>query len=218
MVELFYGRAKPGRVPRCGAPRRTTRNPHGFYPPLTLHRHASEGRWRWFAPALLVIAWLALGGAGGPFAGKLAEVSENDNSTFLPASAESTQVNELQPQFSGGRHIPAFIVAERDDGISGADQQYLQASLERIRGIEGVAQVSPPVPSPDDDQALQMVVAIDGEADPTNSVSAMRAALEQSPAGLTTLAAAPPPRPPTCPRRSAGSTGCCCSSPAASCS
>ena len=148
-------------------------------------------RWRWFVPALLVIAWLALGGVGGPFAGKLAEVSENDNSTFLPASAEATQVNDLQPQFSGGQHIPAFIVAEHGDGISDADQQYLQGSLEQVRGIEGVDQVSPPLPSPSDNQALQMIVSIDAETDPTASVSQVRAALEQSPAGLTTLVSGP---------------------------
>ncbi|SFD62756.1 putative drug exporter of the RND superfamily [Actinopolyspora alba] len=148
-------------------------------------------RLRWLVPALLVIAWLALGGIGGPFAGKLAEVSENDSSTFLPASAEATKVNELQRQFSGGQRIPAFVVAERVRGITGSDRQYLTGISERIASIEGVERVSPPIPSPQDDQAVQVIVSIDSGAEPANAVSEMRALLERSPAGLTTLVSGP---------------------------
>lgn len=94
-------------------------------PISTGQRPPKASRWRWLLPALLVIVWLALGGIGGPFTGKLSEVSENDSSTFLPASAEATQVKELQQQFSDSRRIPAFIVAEHADGITGADRHYL---------------------------------------------------------------------------------------------
>ena len=61
---------------------------------LTGHRLGR--RIRWVVPAVVTIAWLVLGGIAGPFAGKLSQVSTNDNSAFLPASAESTQVQKEQ--------------------------------------------------------------------------------------------------------------------------
>ncbi|MEO3813034.1 hypothetical protein ABGB17_28865 [Sphaerisporangium sp. B11E5] len=54
---------------------------------------------RWLVPALLVLVWLIGGGALGPFAGKLTEVSTNDQAAFLPKSAESTRVLEVQDRF-----------------------------------------------------------------------------------------------------------------------
>ena len=147
-------------------------------------------RGRWLLPALVVIAWLALGGVGGPFTGKLADVATNDSSTFLPASAEATQVNELKQEFSDGRAIPAFIVAERASGITGADRRYLDETAQRIRGADGVEQVSPPIGSRDG-RAVQVVVSIDADLDPSESVSSVRTALDRSPAGLNALVSGP---------------------------
>ena len=80
---------------------------------------------RWLVPALLIVAWLALGSVGGPFAGKLSNVAENDSSAFLPSSAESTAVSELEREFSAMDAIPAIVVAERGAGITEADQRVL---------------------------------------------------------------------------------------------
>ena len=43
-------------------------------------------------PVLLVLIWLVGGSIGGPYFGKIDEVATNDQSSFLPSSAESTQV------------------------------------------------------------------------------------------------------------------------------
>ena len=40
---------------------------------------------------LLVLIWLVGGSIGGPYFGKIDEVSTNDQSSFLPSSAEATQ-------------------------------------------------------------------------------------------------------------------------------
>jgi putative drug exporter of the RND superfamily len=45
----------------------------------------------WLAIAV-VIGWLAFGSWAGPLSGQLSSVQENDNASFLPASAESTLV------------------------------------------------------------------------------------------------------------------------------
>ena len=50
-------------------------------------------------------AWSAR--VGGPLAGQLQEVQKNDNASFLPASAESTEVNELQTKFAQTQTVPA---------------------------------------------------------------------------------------------------------------
>lgn len=51
---------------------------------------------RWLLPVLLLVVWLGLGGSLGSYAGKLGEVSTNDQAAFLPRSAESTKVAQAQ--------------------------------------------------------------------------------------------------------------------------
>lgn len=138
------------------------------------------GRWRWLIPALLLIAWLAAAGGGGPFAGKLSEVASTDASSFLPASAESTRADELYAQFNDSEFIPAIVVAEREGPITDADLAYL-------------AQESagpPPVPS-EDGEAAQMIVPLDTSRDIGDAVDELRAAFEDAPDGLTVYVTGP---------------------------
>jgi putative drug exporter of the RND superfamily len=85
-----------------------------------VHRKPSNRRPRLFTIVLLVVvAWLAIGGIGGPLFGQLSSVQENDNSAFLPASAESTRALELQQKFAdqgGGSALPVTVAFERQDG------------------------------------------------------------------------------------------------------
>ena len=58
-------------------------------------------RWlRIVVPVVLILVWLVLAGFGGPTFGKLSGVSSNDQAAFLPASAESTKVQEWQKRFT----------------------------------------------------------------------------------------------------------------------
>src|SRR5689334_9596161 len=95
---------------------------------------------------VLLVVWLALGGFTGPYAGKLSEVAENDSSAFLPNSAESTQVAELQKKFQRDNKIPAIVVVERQSGLTEEDRKYL---ADEVKGFEA----SPVIPSPNDNQA-----------------------------------------------------------------
>jgi RND superfamily putative drug exporter len=71
------------------------------------------GRWsKWIVVAL----WLGVLAVAGPLAGKLTGVQENDNSAWLPGSAESTQVLDLQARFQSDDVAPAVIVYERRSG------------------------------------------------------------------------------------------------------
>ncbi|MGH3763175.1 MMPL family transporter [Actinophytocola sp.] len=146
----------------------------------------------WWLPTLLVLVWLGLGAFGGPFAGKLADVAENDSAAFLPESAEATEVADLQRAFTEQDVIPAVVVAERGGGITGADTAYLAGRASALTGIEGVAGPPPrPVPS-DDGAALRLVVPITGNGNPNEVVIEVRDTLaEGTPDGLTVLVTGP---------------------------
>ncbi len=77
------------------------------------------------AVALLALAlvWVGLAGVGGPLVGRLAEVAENDNASFLPESAESTRVAELAAGFSDDSSLPYFVLAESSTGGALTDVQ-----------------------------------------------------------------------------------------------
>ncbi|MET1053333.1 MAG: hypothetical protein ABWX65_11910, partial [Mycetocola sp.] len=49
-------------------------------------------------PVALIVIWFGLFGAGGASFGQISDVSTNDQSQQLPASAEATKVQELQSE------------------------------------------------------------------------------------------------------------------------
>ena len=76
---------------------------------------------RLLAVVLVLLAWFALAGVGGPLVGRLSEVQKNDNASFLPKSAESTEVNTLAAKFSSTNALPYFVVIERPTGLLPSD-------------------------------------------------------------------------------------------------
>ncbi|RBY77653.1 hypothetical protein DQ238_14705 [Geodermatophilus sp. TF02-6] len=112
------------------------------------------GRWRWLLPALVLLVWLGGAGPLGQLSGKLSGLQQNDAAAFLPDSAESTRVTELQQRFSPVQAIPAVLLWEGDGPL---DAQTLTAIGDRARQATRIAQdagalagqPSPPVPSAD---------------------------------------------------------------------
>lgn len=89
--------------------------------------HKVRGRgWVWLLMFALIAGWLALSGLGGPYFGKISEVATNDQSTFLPASAESTEVTDRLGEFRTGEGVPAIIIATRDGGLEADDQSWAE--------------------------------------------------------------------------------------------
>ena len=119
----------------------------------------------------LLIVWLAIAGIGGPTFGKISEVSTNDKSTFLPASAESTRAGELASEFSDSQGIPAIITGEVDEVNNAA----LESGTETLKSVDGILQVIGPQVSKDG-EAVEYIALIDTEsADPTDVVEALSA-------------------------------------------
>jgi putative drug exporter of the RND superfamily len=89
---------------------------------------------RWVA-LLAVLAWLAIGAVGGPLVGRLSEVQTNDNANFLPASAESTAVNEFVQKTTDTQTLPYLVVVEKTSGLTPADRQAVQAYVASIPNL-----------------------------------------------------------------------------------
>ncbi|WP_245889200.1 MMPL family transporter [Knoellia remsis] len=98
------------------------------------------------AALLVVLAWLAVGGIGGPAVGRLSEVQKNDNASFLPADSESTAVLDAVARFEDEESVPLIIVAEKPAG---------ERLTERDLGaLAGLAREIPTVPLPEMDATV----------------------------------------------------------------
>ncbi|MFG2749972.1 MMPL family transporter [Streptomyces xanthophaeus] len=118
---------------------------------------------RWLVPALLLVVWLGVGGSLGPYAGKLGEVSTNDQAAFLPRSAESTRVVRAQGAFRQEEALPA-VVLWTADGAAGATPAMAASARAALAGLEGrhwTAGPPSPVVASQDGRALQAVVPLD---------------------------------------------------------
>ncbi|MFB7299195.1 MMPL family transporter [Streptomyces rubiginosohelvolus] len=117
---------------------------------------------RWLVPLVLVVVWLGLGGAFGSYAGKLGEVSTNDQAAFLPQNAESTKVIDQQKAFNQQETLPAIVVWTSPEGgdVSPAQQKAATAALQSLKGTEGVEGAPSPALPSEDGKALQGVVPL----------------------------------------------------------
>ena len=110
---------------------------------------------------LVLLVWLFVGAfaiINGP---KLSEVQQNDASTFLPKTAESTLVNNDEGRFRDKDVVPAIIVFERTSGITQSDRAEAERDRAEIADLEGVITPVPPVVSSEDGEALQLTVLLD---------------------------------------------------------
>ncbi|PRH77725.1 hypothetical protein C6N75_18735 [Streptomyces solincola] len=153
----------------------------------------AAGRWaRWLVPVVLLLVWLGVGGTLGPYAGKLGEVSTNDQAAFLPQSAESTRVLDEQKAFEREQTLPVIVVWTADGGGKVGDEQRAAAAeaVRRAAEVPGAAgQASPVLPSKDG-EALQAVVPLEsglGEELPT-ALDGVREAVSDVPGARAELA------------------------------
>lgn len=147
---------------------------------------------RIFLPAVLILVWLTTAAIGGPYFGKVNEVSSNDQTTYLPESAEATQVQELQGEFTDADGIPAIPVLVSESEVTETQLADISESIEALADIQGVEdEVSPPIPS-EDGLAVQAFVPIDAEADTGDVVAEVSDQLASSvPAGIDVYVTGP---------------------------
>jgi len=150
-------------------------------------------RWiRVLLPSLLIIGWLVAGGVGGPYFGKVDEVSSNDQTSYLPASAEATQVQKLLPGFNEPGRIPAIVVFTAETKLNPEQTKEVSAALQGLKGRPGVVgEISPAIPSKDG-KAVQAFVSIDSSSEVGAVVEEVRNDLRQkAPSGVTAQVTGP---------------------------
>jgi len=105
---------------------------------------------------VVLVVWLAVLAAAGPLAGRFESVQKNENSSFLPGSAESVKALDAIKRFPSGELTPAVVVVRRAPGLTSADRAEVKAlagTLTRQR-IPGVLRVQPARVSQDGSTAL----------------------------------------------------------------
>jgi RND superfamily putative drug exporter len=116
-------------------------------------------------PPVLILVWLLGAAVGGPYFGRVDEVSSNDATAYLPDSAEATEVSHLAPEFTGSDAIPAIIVITSPEQIDEDTTARITDSLEELSSLDGVgSEISPALPS-EDGLAVQAFVPLDPDAD-----------------------------------------------------
>jgi RND superfamily putative drug exporter len=150
-------------------------------------------RWlRASIPAALILVWLVVAGVGGPYFGKVSEVSSNDQTSYLPASADATKVAKLQRAFSGSDEVPAIVLYQRDGGLTGSDLSAIDDQVKTLPSLAGVGDdVSPAIVSKDK-AAAEVFVPIADNSDLSDSVAALRSHLAASvPDGVSVYVTGP---------------------------
>src|SRR6516164_6551936 len=139
-----------------------------------------SGSWtKWIVVGL----WVVLFAVAYPLSGKLAHVEKNDSSTWLPASAESVKVLNVQNRFQPPNTYSAVVVYHRGSGLTAADRAKAAADARRFAGLPGVVpgQVAGPIPAADG-TAMQTIVPVNvgsqgwnGAIAPVNSMRTIAA-------------------------------------------
>ena len=154
-------------------------------------------------PVALILVWLVLAGIGGPTFGKLSGVSSNDQAAFLPASAESTAVQDWQKRFTDSQAVPAIVVVQSGSAIPRSELASYAALAAKLGAVEGVqapeagqsTSVAGPIPS-QDGRAVEFIVPVADTENVKTVVADLRSVLKSEvpadaqgwvtgPAGLT---------------------------------
>ena len=162
---------------------------------ITTERKKKSGSTRLmriFLPALLILVWLVGAGVGGPYFGKVSEVSSNSQTTYLPESADATQVQEQLGDFTDSESIPAIVVMVSDDPLTQQDIAQLNEVVAGLSALDIVSdEVSPAIPS-EDGRAVQVFVPLNPSAELTESVEKLSETLtQQTPDYVSTYVTGP---------------------------
>ncbi|MER5258425.1 MMPL family transporter [Streptomyces sp. NPDC002855] len=115
---------------------------------------------------LVVLFWLVVIVVAAPLAGKLTDAQDNQASSWLPGSAESTQVLDISEEFRP-EQIPAIVVYARESGLTADDRARITEDVGELKelsahGIRG-AETRGPVfdtKDPGEAKAAQVFVPI----------------------------------------------------------
>lgn len=129
------------------------------------------------APVLVLLMWVAAGAIGGPKFGQLSQVANNDQASYLPSSADSTKVQNLQGTFFAGKRVPALVVIESPASIGPVQLQQLGYLRQQLAAVPGVTTDLSSVTGPllsQDHKAAEYVVELTNTSDIKTVIPALR--------------------------------------------
>jgi putative drug exporter of the RND superfamily len=92
----------------------------------------SSRRGKWVVLGIWIVVFAAL----MPLGAKLGDETRDDTTSFLPASAESTDVVKiLDEDFASGETTQGLIVYQRDGGLTAADKQKIAADAKALEDL-----------------------------------------------------------------------------------
>lgn len=110
---------------------------------------------------IVLVGAFVLVGIMAPLNGKLIDVQNNEASTWVPGSAESTKVSEALTETVDPNNIPTLVVYSRDGGLTPADLAKIEEQGREIgEKVEGVAPSTipgvPAVMTPDEADRMRV--------------------------------------------------------------
>ncbi|MFE6335607.1 MMPL family transporter [Streptomyces sp. NPDC057806] len=113
---------------------------------------------------VVLVLWLIVLFLTAPFAQKLTDAQDNDAASWLPGSAESTQVLQMSEDFRP-EQIPAIVIYARDGGLTAGDRAAIEADVRELKqlsahGIRGDETRGPTYDRETDPRAAQVYVPI----------------------------------------------------------
>jgi len=124
-----------------------------------------------------------------PLSSKLTGAEKNDTKYWLPGSAESTKVLDVQSRFQSPNVYTGVVVYVRPSGLTAADRAKAAADARRFAGVPGAVPgtVTGPIPS-SDGKAMQTILQVNlgtkGWANANKAVDAIRAIASSNADGL----------------------------------
>ncbi|MEV7232516.1 MMPL family transporter [Streptomyces sp. NPDC051020] len=131
---------------------------------------------------VVVVLWLLTTVALVPLAGRLAGAQNDDITSWLPNSAESTRVAERAEDFPGGDTLTGVIVYVRPAGLTEADRAAVAAERTELAGLSSTP-VTAPVAS-EDGKALMISLRLPSDIKGKKIEELRTSAAEGLPDGL----------------------------------
>jgi RND superfamily putative drug exporter len=109
---------------------------------------------KWIVAVIALLVFFPMAALGA----KLTDVQDNEASSWLPASAESTKALDRLAPFQDSNDIPTIVVYHRDGGLTQDDLAAIQGQLEEISAMDGVVgEAQGPIVSEDGEVAQSIV-------------------------------------------------------------
>jgi len=142
---------------------------------MTIKSFLSHRKFKWFLVISIIFVWLGISAVGGPTFGKLSTVANNDQASYLPSSADSTKVANLESKFITNSQFPAVVLITSNK-FSPTDYAKLSGMVSGFRQIPAVgsnpSNVLGPIPSKDG-KALEYIVSVNSLDKIQNTVATM---------------------------------------------